>query len=205
MMNSNRNSRAALLLLVASVVGAAPVAAQEIPAAGRTITLEEAVRTAVEQNRDLQGARIALQGAEAQVRGTVRSAIQGTEAAKYRAGKDEYDIVVRLAEPYRKDLNALQDLTVMKDGRQIPLPSVATWRTDEGAASVIRKDLNRVVTVSSDVRSGENSNAVLADVKTTLADFADGLPAGYTMKYTGQQEDQQESQQFLFGAFIGAL
>jgi multidrug efflux pump len=150
--------------------------------------------------------RAALYGlSTAQVGSTVRSAIQGTEAAKFRVGQDEYDIVVRLAEPYRQDLNALEDLTVLKDGRQIPLPSVASWRTDEGAASVIRKDLKRVVTVSSEVRSGENANAVLADVQTTLADFRESLPAGYTLSYTGQQEDQQESQNFLFGAFLIAL
>lgn len=77
----------------------------------------------------------------AQVGTTVRNAINGAEAANFRVGKDEYDIVVRLSEPYRKDLSPLQDLTIVKDGRQIQLPSVATWKTDEGAASVIRKDL----------------------------------------------------------------
>ncbi len=155
---------------------------------------------------DVDRERAALYGlSTAQVGSTVRSAIQGTEAAKFRAGQDEYDIVVRLAAPYRQDLNALQDLTILKDGRQVPLPSVASWRTDEGAASVIRKDLKRVVTVSSEVRSGENANAVLADVQLALADFARQLPPGYALSYTGQQEDQQESQNFLFGAFLIAL
>jgi multidrug efflux pump len=46
-----------------------------------------------------------------QVGNTIRTAIQGAEAAKFRAGKDEYDIVVRLAERYRNDLEALRDLT----------------------------------------------------------------------------------------------
>nr|MBA2669309.1 efflux RND transporter permease subunit [Gemmatimonadota bacterium] len=155
---------------------------------------------------DVDREKAAIYGlSTAQVGSTVRSAIQGTEAAKFRAGQDEYDIVVRLAEAYRQDLNALQDLTVMNEGRQIPLPSVATWRTDEGAASVIRKDLKRVVTVSSEVRSGENANAVLADVRETLADFERDLPPGYALSYTGQQEDQDESQSFLFGAFLTAL
>ncbi|CAN5797184.1 efflux RND transporter permease subunit [soil metagenome] len=155
---------------------------------------------------DVDREKAAIYGlSTAQVGSTVRSAIQGAEAAKFRAGQDEYDIVVRLAEEYRSDLNALQDLTVLKDGRQIPLPSVASWRTDEGAASVIRKDLKRVVTVSSEVRSGENANAVLADVRETLSDFVERLPAGYALSYTGQQENQEESQNFLFAAFLVAL
>ncbi len=155
---------------------------------------------------DVDRERAALYGLSTmEVGSVIRNAIQGTEAAKFRSGEDEYDIVVRLAEPYRQDLSSLQDLTIFKDGRQIPLPSVATWRTDEGAASVLRKDLKRVVTVSSDVRSGENSNAVLAEVQQTLANFAEELPPGYTLSYTGQQEDQAEAQQFLGGAFAVAL
>jgi multidrug efflux pump len=113
-----------------------------------------------------------------QVGTTVRTAIQGAEAAKFRSGKDEYDIVVRLAEPYREDLESLRDLTVMADGRQVPLLSVARWQVEEGLGTVRRKDLDRVATVSSDVRAGEQSNAVLADVRAALAPVADALPPG---------------------------
>jgi multidrug efflux pump len=150
--------------------------------------------------------RAALYGLSTrQVGSVIRNAIQGTEAAKFRAGQDEFDIIVRLAEPYRRDLNSLQDLTILHEGRQIPLPSVATWRTDEGAGSVNRKDLNRVVTVSSNVRSGENSNAVLAEVRAELASFVEALPQGYQLSYTGQQQEQMEAQEFLIGAFVAAL
>jgi multidrug efflux pump len=140
-----------------------------------------------------------------QVGNTVRTAIQGAEAAKFRSGKDEYDIVVRLAEAYRNDLEALRDLTVMADGRQIPLLSVASWHVDEGLGTVKRKDLDRVATISSDVRSGEQSNAVLADVRRVLAPFAAALPPGYSLRYTGQQEEQMESMQFLGRAFLIAM
>ncbi len=137
---------------------------------------------------------------------TVRSAINGVEASEFRDGEDEYDIVVRLAEPYRQDLNALADLTIVaEDGSQVPLPSVASWSVNESYSGINRKDLDRVVTVSSDVRSGYNANAVLAEVQGEVADFAAGLPSGYELRYTGQQEEQQESAAFLFGAFVTAL
>jgi multidrug efflux pump subunit AcrB len=136
---------------------------------------------------------------------TVRTAIQGSEAAKFRSGKDEYDIVVRLAEVYRKDLDALRDLTVVSEGRQIPLISVARWRVDEGLGTVQRKDLDRVATIESDVRSGAQTNQVLAEVQSTLQPFADGLPAGYQLSYAGQQEDQAEAMAFLSSAFLIAL
>ncbi|MDH3291388.1 MAG: efflux RND transporter permease subunit [Gemmatimonadota bacterium] len=136
---------------------------------------------------------------------TVRSAINGTEASKYRDGKDEYDITVRLAKAYRDDLTSLGDLTVQSDFGQVPLSSIATWRVGTGLGDVRRKDLDRVVTVSSDVRSGYNANAVLAEVQIELADFAATLPSGYRLRYAGQQEEQQESQAFLGGAFMLAI
>jgi multidrug efflux pump subunit AcrB len=136
---------------------------------------------------------------------TVRSAINGTEASKFRDGKDEYDITVRLAEEYRNDLNAIGDLTVMSEGRPIPLSSVARWSVGKGSGNVLRKDLDRVVTITSDVRSGFNANAVLSEVQVFLAGFETELPEGYRLRYAGQREEQQESQAFLLGAFFTAI
>jgi multidrug efflux pump len=138
--------------------------------------------------------------------GTIRSAIQGAEAGKFRQGEDEFDIVVRLADQYRQELDAIQELTVLTEaGVQVPLPSVARWYIEEGAGSVRRKNLERVVTVSSDVVAGVNSNAVLNEVQRTLAGFETELPPGYTMRYTGEQEEQQEASDFLGRAFLIAL
>jgi len=136
---------------------------------------------------------------------TIRSAINGTEASKFRDGKDEYDITVRLAKEFRDDLTSLGDLYVVHEGRQIPLSSVATWRVSEGSGDVNRKDLEKVVTVGSDVRPGYNQNAVLNEVRAVLADFETSLPTGYRMTYAGSQEDQQEAQAFLTGAFLAAV
>jgi multidrug efflux pump len=112
---------------------------------------------------------------------------------------------VRLAEPYRNDLESLRDLTVMADGRQVPLLSVARWHVDEGLGTVRRKDLDRVATISSDVRAGEQTNAVLAEVQRVLEPLVAGMPQGYSLRYTGQQEDQEEAMRFLGGAFLIAL
>ena len=136
----------------------------------------------------------------------IRGAIQGIEAAKYRTGNDEYDIVVRLAEEYRGELESLRDLTVMNEGTQIPLLSVAKWEVRDGYGSIRRKDQRRMATISSDVRTGLNSNSVLMEVQGVLADFAaNELPVGYQVQYTGQSEEQAEAQAFLQTAFLGAI
>jgi multidrug efflux pump len=142
----------------------------------------------------------------AKVGGAIRGAIQGVEAAKYRTGNDEYDIVVRLAPQWREDLTSLRELNVMSEGRQIPLLSVADWEVRDGLGSIKRRDMDRVATVTADVRAGLNTNAVLGEVRETLAQFAASeVPPGYTLRYTGQQEDQQEAQEFLMTAFALAL
>ena len=142
----------------------------------------------------------------AEVGNAVRGAIQGIEAAKYRTGEDEYDVVVRLAPEYREALGDLRDLTVMSEGRQIPLSSVATWDVGEGYGSIRRKDQRRMATIASDVASGLNDFAVLAEVQETLVSFTeDELPPGYAINYAGQNQEQAEAQEFLGGAFLTAI
>ncbi|MDZ7716244.1 MAG: efflux RND transporter permease subunit [Balneolaceae bacterium] len=136
---------------------------------------------------------------------TVRQAINGVEASKFRDGKDEYDITVRLSKKYREDLNTLSDLTIFHEGNQVPLSEVATWEVGDGFGGIKHKESERVITVSADVRSGYQSNAVLAEAQNVLSDYLKGMPAGYTHSWTGQQQDQQESFEFLFQAFLVAL
>lgn len=136
---------------------------------------------------------------------TIRQAISGAEASQYRSGKDEYDITVRLAKEFRNDLSALADLNVVAEGRQIPLSAVADWEMNEGFGGIKHKDSERVITVSADVRSSYQSNAVLKEVQSVLRPYLQNLPTGYSASYTGQQEEQQKAQDFLAGAFIIAI
>ena len=136
----------------------------------------------------------------------IRAAIQGIEAAKYRTGEEEYDVIVRLAPEYREELESLRDMTIMSEDRQIPLSSLAQWEVAEGYGTIRRKDQSRMATITSDVAEGFNDFEVLAEVQQTLAPFvAEELPTGYSINYTGQNQEQQEAQQFLIGAFFTAV
>jgi multidrug efflux pump subunit AcrB len=136
---------------------------------------------------------------------TVRQAINGVEASKFRDGKDEYEIIVRLSDEYRDDLSTLADLTIFHEGVQVPLSEVARWEVSDGFGGIRHKESERVITISADVRSGYQSNAVLAEAQVLLQDYLEGLPGGYSYEWTGQQQDQQESFEFLGKAFIIAL
>jgi multidrug efflux pump subunit AcrB len=154
----------------------------------------------VDVDRD-QAARYGL--STSQIAQTVRSAIQGTEADTYRSGEDEYDITVRLQQPDRQSIESLESLTVTNvRGQQIPLTSVANIEEGTGFGSITRIDQNRVVTVSGGAAPGYNGPEVLNRVRNELDDYQEALPPGYTMEYTGGNEDQQESFGFLATALL---
>lgn len=135
---------------------------------------------------------------------TIRSAVNGTEASKYREGEEEYDITVRLQKDQRDDLESLSDLVILKDGKPTPLVSVAEWDVAEGYSAINRKDLNRLVTVSADVVEGNNANAVVAELQELIAKEYQP-PPGVTVAFTGQQQEQAETGQFLMLAFGVAI
>ncbi len=135
---------------------------------------------------------------------TVRAAINGIEAGQYRTGEDEYDIIVRLAEGERQTLESIRNLTIMDEGTQIPLSAVATLETGGGLGSITRLDQKRVATVSANAAPGFNGNAILAQVQAELAEYEETIPAGYTIEYTGESEEQADAFGFLgFALAVG--
>ncbi|WP_412060964.1 efflux RND transporter permease subunit [Rubrivirga sp. IMCC45206] len=135
----------------------------------------------------------------------VRGAVNGVEASKYRDGKDEYDVTVRLRPEDRESLRNIESLTIFNEGVQIPLVSVARIVPASGLGSVTRLDQERVVTVLGDAAPGANANAVLAQVQAELAPALEEVPAGYTVSYTGANEEQNESFSFLTTALLMGL
>lgn len=134
----------------------------------------------------------------------VRSAINGVEASKYRVGEDEYKITVRLQEDQRKSIRDIENLKITfmnRRGQQVsvPLVSVATVVKSSGISSIKRKDMKRVITITADA-SGRLVNDVLKEVKAKLATFE--LPQGYSIAYSGEDEEQNKAASFLGKAFL---
>ncbi len=139
---------------------------------------------------------------------TMRTAIYGKEVSKFKDGEDDYPIQLRLADKYRYDVASLyeQRLTFRdKKGKfhQIPVSSVANLEYSTTYGSVKRKDLNRLVTLSSNVIEGYNANEIVAEIKDLLEDYE--MLDGYEFKFTGEQEEQAESVAFLSRALLIAV
>ncbi len=139
----------------------------------------------------------------------VRTALFGKEISKYKEGEDDYEIQLRLMEKYRYDVNALMNKSVVfRDQtsgtmKSVPISSVAKAELSSTYGSIKRKDLNRVVTISSNVISGYNPTQINDEIKILLADF--DMPAGYEYKFGGEQEKQAKEMAFLSRALMIAV
>ncbi len=144
----------------------------------------------------------------AQIGMEVRTAIYGTEASKFKTPDDEYPIQVRYAEPYRSDIDAiLNSPLTFRDAtgqvRQVPIASVADVRYGTTYGGIKRKDVKRVITISSNVLGGFTGPDVVRQIETSLRSFP--VPPGYSVKMGGAQEDQKETSDFLGIAAVGAI
>ena len=135
---------------------------------------------------------------------------------------DDYDINIRLQDQYRYDAQRLMDMKItfrdMLSGqiRQVPISAVAKENYATTYSSIKRKDLDRVVTVSSNVIAGYNSNEVVQAIKDEMASGYE-VPSQYSLRFTGEQlptlqsldtddqEDQAKDMGFLAVAFIVAI
>lgn len=144
-----------------------------------------------------------------QIGGTLRTAIYGKEASKLRDDKDDYPIIVRLDESYRDDLNAVLNMPIpfreMSSGefKQIPVSAVADVKHTYSFAGINRKNNKRTITLWSNALTGYNANEIVKQINSVANTMT--LPAGYAIKFTGEQENQQEVMTFIIQAFFIAI
>ncbi|MEL7833458.1 efflux RND transporter permease subunit [Fodinibius sp. Rm-B-1B1-1] len=134
----------------------------------------------------------------------LNTALLGQPISTYRDQDEEYDIRLRLQEEYRSNITDLMNLRIpTPSGGMIPISAVADAEYVSNVGSINRIDLNRVVTVSSNVLEGYNANEINAQIREALQDF--DVPEGYSVSLTGQQEDQAEAANFLSIALFAAV
>jgi multidrug efflux pump subunit AcrB len=150
----------------------------------------------VQIDRD-KAARLGLRAQE--IASTVRTAFNGSKVSSFRDGQDEYDIYVQLDESFRSTDRDLESLYIYTPaGRLVPLSEIASVTTGPALGSIRHVERERVITVSGNARDIPGP-VLLAQVQQALQDY--DLPAGVELRYTGENEDREESQAFLSSAF----
>ncbi|WP_374402856.1 efflux RND transporter permease subunit [Niveibacterium sp.] len=133
----------------------------------------------------------------ADVQQVVATAIGGQEAGTIFEGDRRFDVLVRLPEALRSDLEALKRLPVaLPKGegsslRFIPLSEVATLELAPGPNQVSREDGKRRIVVSANVR-GRDLGSFVSEAEQTL-NAQVKIPAGYWTTWGGQFENLQSA------------
>ncbi|MFC5423185.1 MULTISPECIES: efflux RND transporter permease subunit [Hyphomicrobiales] len=173
--------------------------------------LEGAADVSVEQATGLPFQEIKIDRDEIERRGLSLTAVQdvigtaigGREAGLVFEGDRRFDIVVRLPDGIRADVDALLNLPVPlpaaagqgATGATIPLREVASIEIAEGPNQISRENGKRRVVVTANVR-GRDIASLVNEAQARIAQEVQ-LPAGYYITWGGQFENLAAARQRL--------
>jgi multidrug efflux pump len=138
------------------------------------------------------------------VAGAVRGAIYGSEAGKYRVGKDEYKIMVRLDPSVRERISGLSEVVVSKEGKEAPLTSMALISQGANIASIKHVDGRRSILVEAELAPGQKDERKPKTLAMSMLKKVEP-PAGYSITPGSGNRMQAESQKFIVKAFFIAM
>jgi len=138
-----------------------------------------------------------------QISQVLRTANLGKVATYYREGGDEYEILVRLREKDRKNIQDIKSIYfTLPSGENINLEQIAKVNLALGPVSIERKDQERIITVSADI-SGRDLGSIGREIETKIASLS--IPEGLRVELTGQQSEMAESFRDLSLAILLAI
>ena len=129
----------------------------------------------------------------AQIMDLVADAIGGREAGQVIRGNERYNIYVRLAKTWRDSVGAIRSLIVQApNGALVKLRDVATVAIESGPPQIRRDDVQRRVVIQANV-DGRDMGGLVSELRERISKEID-LPAGYSVVFGGQFENQQRAQ-----------
>lgn len=148
-----------------------------------------------------------------QVGMTLRTALFGKEISKFRDKEDDYPIMLRLDEKYRNSLDALMNMNIrymdMADGQHkaVPISSIAKVGYSSSYGGINRTDLEKSVTISSNVLTEYNAAEVSAEIEYWVSAYekAGRGMKGVNITVGGTTKDMEKDGAFLGGAFLVAM
>jgi cobalt-zinc-cadmium resistance protein CzcA len=133
----------------------------------------------------------------------VRTAYAGETAGVVFENERKFDLVVRLQQADRQDLDLSKLFIHLDDGRSLPMSEVANVHYTEGPMQISREGTRRRINVGVNVRDRDVASLV-ADIERAL-DEQLGLPPGYYIRYGGQFENLEAARKRLSMAVPIAL
>ncbi|MBI4443364.1 MAG: efflux RND transporter permease subunit, partial [Acidobacteria bacterium] len=154
-------------------------------------TLVPEIVVAVDRQRASQ---YGLQVAE--VNTVLETALQGTTVSQILDGQRSYELVVRLDEPFRNDLQAIGDILIdTPNGGRVPIQQIANISLQNTANQIWRENAQRRIAVQANV-VGRDLRSAVTVLQERVAQQVP-LPPGYFIIYGGQFEYEQEATRLI--------
>jgi len=124
----------------------------------------------------------------------VETAMGGTAATQVIQGERQFDLIVRMQEPYRSDENAIRNMLIATaDGQYLPLSQFCDIRVKNGASFIYRESNSRYIGVQFSVEGRDLASAV-GEARRKV-DAAVKLPIGYKFDWGGEYKEYLASQE----------
>jgi HME family heavy-metal exporter len=135
----------------------------------------------------------------------IETAMQGEIVSEVLDGQRTFDLLVRLDEKYREDLETLKRLVIeIPSGGQVKLEDVAKIYRASGPNMINREQVRRRITIQCNV-SGRGLVDVVNEIKQRIRPIEQQLPTGYFTEYGGQFESQQSASRTIGILFLATL
>ena len=118
----------------------------------------------------------------------IETAMGGTAATQVIQGERQFDLVVRMQEPFRKNMDAIKNLLIATpDGQHLPLSQFADIKVENGASFIYRESNSRYIGVQFAVDGRDMASAV-GEARQKVARSVK-LPIGYSFDWGGEYKD----------------
>jgi CzcA family heavy metal efflux pump len=127
----------------------------------------------------------------------IETAMNGRKVSEVLRGQRNFDLVVRLDEEFREDVEYLKRLRInLPTGGGLPLSAVANVVQASGPNTINRENVRRRIVVSCNT-TGRDLASIVGDIQQRLAPIQASLPTGYFIEYGGQFESQQSATRMI--------
>ncbi|MCX6164034.1 MAG: efflux RND transporter permease subunit, partial [Ignavibacteriae bacterium] len=137
----------------------------------------------------------------AQIANTITTGMSGSVASLFSDPKtgNQYNILVRMSEDYRQNIDDIKKLTVItSSGQVVQLGNLIEINLTKSPVQIDRKYQQRLVDITANVY-GRDLGSVADEIKQKLKDVE--VPPGFDIQLSGNVEQQSKTFNSLFLAF----
>ena len=129
-------------------------------------------------------------------------AVRGRRDTQFKEMEKKYDILVRLTEDVRDNIESLLDEQINNQGNLIPLRELVYYELARGPKEIRRENQQREVLVTANLR-GTKISQVAPQIREKIDELE--LPPNYRVVFSGEQEEMAKSFRSLIFAFSLAV